>query len=125
MQLLYKDNKQLVLSKNKKTLKVLLATITFYWSVHQMLNWPNQAISLNSRFNFTKVSLRAKILFIGGIAQWIAYLFTDPAAWARIMEPQFFLIAIVAELIDRSALLRVRVDSAKSLLVDQTHPILP
>ena len=61
------------------------------------------------------------------MAQGMAQLLPDPAALGLndssgvIFQKK---IIDVDELIHRSALPRVRVDSAKSLVVDQTHPVL-
>ena len=38
-------------------------------------------------------------------------------------ELNFWKILDVATLIDRSAMIKVRVDNAKSLIVDRTHPL--
>ena len=53
----------------------------------------------------------------GSIAQWIAYLLSDPANTGSNLGSRVFFgkIIDVAKLIDPSALLRVRVDSAKKL----------
>ena len=53
------------------------------------------------------------------MAQWIAYLLPDPAPPGTNHRIVFFRLMIdVAEFINNSALLRVRMDRAKSVTVD-------
>ena len=61
----------------------------------------------------------------GGKAQTIAYLLTDSAVPSSYHGYGVFLRKNdVAELFNGDALHTVRVDWAKSLKVDQTHPVL-
>ena len=52
----------------------------------------------------------------GSIAQWIAFLFLTHPLLVQILAPEYFFD--VAELINRSSLFKVRVDSGISLIVD-------
>ena len=58
------------------------------------------------------------------VKQWFFILATRPRVQISAPEFSFRKILDVEELIDRSTLLRVRADSAKSLIVDINHSVL-
>ena len=62
----------------------------------------------------------------GSIAQRLAYLHSDQAAWVWITAKEFFSynMLTVAELSDSSELLWVREDNTEGFVIDQRHPVM-